>query len=59
MPTTLLILLVLGTIYAGLATPTEAAALGVVGAIVFAALGRRLTCGCCTNRRSRPRAPRR
>jgi C4-dicarboxylate transporter, DctM subunit len=37
-PTTLLILLVLGTIYAGLATPTEAAALGVVGAIVFAAL---------------------
>ena len=37
-PTTLLILLVLGTIYAGLATPTEAAALGVVGAIVFAAI---------------------
>jgi C4-dicarboxylate transporter DctM subunit len=40
-PTTLLILLVLGTIYAGLATPTEAAALGVVGAIVFAAIDRK------------------
>jgi C4-dicarboxylate transporter, DctM subunit len=42
-PTALLILLVLGTIYAGLATPTEAAALGVVGAIAFAALGGRFT----------------
>lgn len=42
-PTALLILIVLGTIYAGLATPTEAAALGVVGALVFAAIGRRLT----------------
>ncbi|MBM3490731.1 MAG: TRAP transporter large permease [Alphaproteobacteria bacterium] len=35
-PTTLLILLVLGSIYGGLATPTEAAALGVVGAAIFA-----------------------
>ncbi len=42
-PTAVLILTVLGTIYAGVATPTEAAALGVVGAIVFAALNRRLT----------------
>jgi tripartite ATP-independent transporter DctM subunit len=42
-PTTLLILIVLGTIYAGVATPTEAAALGVVGAILFAAFDRRLT----------------
>ena len=42
-PTVLLILLVLGTIYAGLATPTEAAALGVVGAIAFAALGGRFS----------------
>ena len=31
-PTLLLMLLVLGSIYAGFATPTEAAALGVVGA---------------------------
>lgn len=36
-PTLLLMLLVLGSIYAGIATPTEAAALGVVGAAVFAA----------------------
>jgi tripartite ATP-independent transporter DctM subunit len=43
LPTMLLILLVLGTIYAGLATPTEAAALGVMGAVALAALSRRLT----------------
>jgi len=36
-------LLVVGSIYAGLATPTEAAALGVVGALILAAFGRRLT----------------
>lgn len=42
-PTVLLILLVLGTIYAGIATPTESAALGVVGAIVFAAVTRTLS----------------
>ena len=42
-PTMLLILLVLGTIYAGVATPTEAAALGVVGAVGLAAVGGRLT----------------
>ena len=42
-PTLLLILLVLGSIYGGFATPTEAAALGVVGAAVFAALDRKLT----------------
>jgi len=42
-PTLLLILLVLGSIYAGLATPTEAAALGVVGAALFAALEGKLT----------------
>jgi tripartite ATP-independent transporter DctM subunit len=35
-PTSLLILIVLGTIYGGLATPTEAAALGVVAACLFA-----------------------
>lgn len=35
--------LVVGSIYAGLATPTEAAALGVVGALLLAAFSRRLT----------------
>ncbi len=35
--------LVVGSIYAGLATPTEAAALGVVGALILAACMRRLT----------------
>ncbi|HYZ33025.1 MAG TPA: TRAP transporter large permease, partial [Crenalkalicoccus sp.] len=42
-PTLALMLLVLGSIYAGYATPTEAAALGVVGAAGFAALEGRLT----------------
>ncbi|WP_186418769.1 TRAP transporter large permease [Bosea sp. CS1GBMeth4] len=36
-------LLVVGSIYAGLATPTEAAALGVTGAMALAAWSRRLT----------------
>jgi len=35
--------LVVGSIYAGVATPTEAAALGVVGALILAACMRRLT----------------
>ena len=34
MPTAILILVVLGTIYGGLATATESAALGVVGAMI-------------------------
>ena len=38
-----LIGLVLGTIYAGWATPTESAALGVAGAIVLALVDRKLT----------------
>lgn len=38
-----LFLLVVGSIYAGLATATEAAALGVLGALVLAAFSRRLT----------------
>jgi tripartite ATP-independent transporter DctM subunit len=42
-PTLILILMVLGSIYAGIATPTEAAALGVLGAALFAALNRRLS----------------
>jgi tripartite ATP-independent transporter DctM subunit len=42
-PTLALIVLVLGSIYAGYATPTEAAALGVVGAALFALLEGRLS----------------
>jgi tripartite ATP-independent transporter DctM subunit len=42
-PTLILILVVLGTIYTGLATPTESAALGVVASIIAAALARRLS----------------
>lgn len=38
-----LIFLVLGTIFLGLATPTEAGAMGVVGAIALAAFNRTLT----------------
>jgi tripartite ATP-independent transporter DctM subunit len=43
LPTLLLILMVLGSIYAGVATPTEAAALGVLGAAGFALLNRQMT----------------
>ncbi len=42
-PSIVLIFLVLGTIFMGLATPTEAGALGVVGAMGLAAMHRRLT----------------
>ncbi|CAB5111891.1 TRAP dicarboxylate transporter, DctM subunit, unknown substrate 5 [Olavius algarvensis associated proteobacterium Delta 3] len=41
-PTLLLILMVLGSIYGGVATPTEAAAIGVFGATVFASVNRRM-----------------
>ncbi len=41
-PTFILILMVLGSIYGGYATPTEAAALGVFGAFVFAAINRQM-----------------
>lgn len=42
-PVALLIALVVGSIYGGFATPTEAAAFGVVGALVLAAWSRTLT----------------
>jgi tripartite ATP-independent transporter DctM subunit len=42
-PPLLIFLLVIGSIYAGLATPTEAAALGVLAALALAAWRRRLT----------------
>lgn len=44
-----LILIVLGSIYGGFATPTEAGAVGVVGAILIAGLYRRLTLGLVTD----------
>ena len=43
LPPLVLILVVLGSIFAGIATPTEAGALGAVGALVLAAINRRLT----------------
>src|SRR5215217_4383583 len=43
LPTAILIVVVLGTIYGGLATATESAALGVVGAMIFAAIEGKLT----------------
>ena len=39
-PALVLIVLVLGSIYGGIATPTEAAALGVVGAAIYSMLNR-------------------
>ncbi|MGL4489289.1 MAG: TRAP transporter large permease [Rhizobiaceae bacterium] len=42
-PSLALIFIVLGTIFMGLATPTEAGAMGVVGAMVLAWISRRLT----------------
>jgi tripartite ATP-independent transporter DctM subunit len=43
LPTVFLILAVIGSIYAGIATPTEAAVLGVVGALILSLLGGSLT----------------
>jgi len=42
-PSLALIIIVLGTIFLGLATPTEAGAMGAVGAMMLAALHKRLT----------------
>ena len=42
MPPLVIFLLVIGSIYAGLATPTEAASLGVIGALVLAGWRKRL-----------------
>jgi len=43
LPVTFLIIAVLGMIYAGLTTPTEAAAIGVAGALTIALLSKSLT----------------
>jgi tripartite ATP-independent transporter DctM subunit len=45
LPPLVLIFLVLGTIFLGIATPTEGGALGALGALVLAALHRRLDFG--------------
>lgn len=42
-PILLLFFIIVGAIYSGIATPTEAAAFGVVGALALAALARKLT----------------
>jgi tripartite ATP-independent transporter DctM subunit len=42
LPPLILILLVLGSIFAGIATPTESAAVGCIGAIILAAMYRKL-----------------
>ncbi|MGL5363852.1 MAG: TRAP transporter large permease [Bosea sp. (in: a-proteobacteria)] len=46
-PSAALIFLVLGTIFMGLATPTEAGAMGAVGSLVLAAMYRTLTWKLC------------
>ena len=43
LPVVVLIIMVLGSIYTGLATPTEAAAVGVVGSLVIALFQRTMT----------------
>ncbi len=43
LPPLTLVILVLGSIFAGIATPTESAAVGSVGAVVLAAMYRKLT----------------
>jgi tripartite ATP-independent transporter DctM subunit len=43
LPSIALIFLVLGTIFMGIATPTEAGAMGAMGALVLAAMHKRLT----------------
>ncbi len=43
LPPLMLIFLVLGTVYLGVATPTEAGALGAIGAVLLAVARRRLT----------------
>ncbi|PLX35639.1 MAG: TRAP transporter large permease [Hyphomicrobiales bacterium] len=52
-PFLLLIIVVLGSIYGGFATPTEAGAVGVVGAIIIAGLYRRLSVALLTEALSR------
>ncbi|WP_300456157.1 TRAP transporter large permease subunit [Desulfobacula sp.] len=45
LPPLFLILAVLGTIFAGIATPTESGAMGAVGAVILTAMNRKLSFG--------------
>jgi C4-dicarboxylate transporter DctM subunit len=56
-PTVVLIGLVLGTIYAGWATPTESAALGVAGSIVLSLVDRKLNWRMLTESLGAPARP--
>ena len=58
LPPLALFLVVIGSIYAGFATPTESAALGVIAALGLAALNRRLTLAMLTQALTGPCAPR-
>jgi len=49
LPPLILIFLVLGTIFFGIATPTEAGAMGAIGAVILAILNRRLSLKNLTN----------
>ena len=53
-PPLALIFLVLGTIFLGVATPTEGGAMGATGALAMALARRRLSLGCCARRWTRP-----
>jgi TRAP-type mannitol/chloroaromatic compound transport system permease large subunit len=53
-PPLALIFLVLGTIFLGIATPTEGGAMGAVGALMMAMSRRASTASCCARRWTRP-----
>jgi tripartite ATP-independent transporter DctM subunit len=53
-PPLLLIFLVLGTIFLGIATPTEGGAMGATGALIMALARKRLTWSCSSRRWKRP-----
>ena len=58
LPPLALFLVVIGSIYAGFATPTESAALGVIAALGLAALNGRLTLAMLMQALTGPCAPR-
>jgi TRAP-type mannitol/chloroaromatic compound transport system permease large subunit len=56
MPPLALIFLVLGTIFLGIATPTEGGAMGAAGALLMALANRAADLACCARRWTRPRS---
>ena len=56
-PMTALLVIVLGSIFAGWATPTESGAVGVLGSMLIAALNGRMTMRMMTGRSSRAAGP--